>query len=165
MTLYQISQQFLELAQLVDDEEIDAEVIEDTFEALEGEFEEKADGYACVIRNAEACAKALKEESARLKDRADKFTKKAEKLSEILLKNMKATNHDKFDTEKFSFKVSKGRGTVVVDDEEAVPFEYITTKTINSPNKTELGKYLKSLKEGETCAFAHLEFNDSLSLK
>lgn len=162
MTIYEITEQYKMLQTMVDDEDMDADVIQDTFEALDGEFEAKADGYAAVIANANLMAKSLKEESKRLAERAKLYEKKAEKLTEILQFHMQATGHDKMQTPLWSYKINKGRGSVVIDDEENIPFEYLVTKT--EVDKKALNEFLKSLEDKKT-DYAHLEFKDSLSIK
>ncbi len=45
MNLYELTGQFLQLQQMLEDPETEADVIKDTMEAVEGEIEVKADGY------------------------------------------------------------------------------------------------------------------------
>ena len=46
MKLYELTEQFLALQDLVYDPEVDDQVLQDTMDGLWGESEEKADGYA-----------------------------------------------------------------------------------------------------------------------
>ena len=45
-TLYELTTQLQALLEMAEDPEIDAQVIADTMEGIEGELEVKADGYA-----------------------------------------------------------------------------------------------------------------------
>lgn len=44
MTLYELTGEFLELFQLMEDPEMDEEALRDTLEGMEGEFDAKIDG-------------------------------------------------------------------------------------------------------------------------
>ena len=50
MRLYELTGQFLELLDMLEDEEVDEQVIMDTLESVEYEIEDKADGYAKIIK-------------------------------------------------------------------------------------------------------------------
>ena len=50
-TLFEIGADFLRLQEMAEDPEIDQEAIKDTFEAIEGEFNDKAESWLKVIRN------------------------------------------------------------------------------------------------------------------
>ena len=45
-TLYELTGQFKELLEMIEAEEMDLDTLRDTLEAIEGEIEYKADGYA-----------------------------------------------------------------------------------------------------------------------
>ena len=47
--LYELSERYRALQEMVYDPEIDEETLKDTMEGLWGEIEEKADGYARII--------------------------------------------------------------------------------------------------------------------
>ena len=49
-TLYNLTAEYMELLAMAEEEEIDPQTLADTFESLQGEFEEKADNYAVVIK-------------------------------------------------------------------------------------------------------------------
>lgn len=50
-TLFEIGADFLRLQEMAEDPEIDQEAIKDTFEAIEGEFNDKVESWLKVIRN------------------------------------------------------------------------------------------------------------------
>lgn len=68
MNLYELTGELIELQDMMS-EECDEQVLLDTLEAVEGEFDAKIEGYCKVIKNLEADAKALKEEAKRLSAR------------------------------------------------------------------------------------------------
>lgn len=50
MRLYDIAQEYKNVLLLLDDEDIDPQAVQDTLESIEGDFEEKADNTACIIK-------------------------------------------------------------------------------------------------------------------
>ena len=68
MTLYELTNDWLQLMTLLE-EGADEDVINDTLEGLDYEIEQKADGYARVIRNIEADIAGLKTEIDRMTNR------------------------------------------------------------------------------------------------
>ena len=66
MKLYELTEQFLALQDLVYDPEVDDQVLQDTMDGLWGEIEEKADGYAKIIKGMQGDIEALKAEENRL---------------------------------------------------------------------------------------------------
>lgn len=52
MNLFELTGQYLELLELAEMPDADPEVIQGTMEALDGELEDKADGYARIHRTA-----------------------------------------------------------------------------------------------------------------
>ena len=70
-TIYELKEAYQQLLELAEDQYTDQTVLADTMEALEGEIEAKADGYAKVISELRAKAKAIKQEEDRLADRID----------------------------------------------------------------------------------------------
>ena len=54
----------------------------------------------------------------------------------------------------FTITLAKGRETVVIDDKDKIPDEYVRVKTSIEPDKVEIGKRLKA---GEEVEGAHLE--------
>lgn len=70
MTLFELTGQFMQLWDMIDDQEIDDDVILDTLEGIDGEIEIKADGYAKVLAQIDATAAAIKTQEARLRQGA-----------------------------------------------------------------------------------------------
>ena len=66
MKLYELTEQFLALQELVYDPEVDEQTFQDTMEGLWGEIEDKADGYAKIIMGMKADIEALRAEEGRL---------------------------------------------------------------------------------------------------
>ena len=90
MTLYELTGQFMELFQLMEDPEMDEEALRDTLEGMEGEFDQKIDGWCRVLKSLEADAKALKDESKRLADRGRAIENRIANMKAFMMQSMQA---------------------------------------------------------------------------
>ncbi len=152
LSLYQLTNNYEAVLNMLYDEEVDEQMILDTLEAIDGEIEDKADNYAKIIKELEAKLNARKEEAKRLTESAKVFENRIKALKSNLFNAMKATGKTKFATDLFSFNIAKngGKQTLTIDGE--VPEEYIKTITENDTDKIR-----QALEKGEKLTFAHLE--------
>ena len=109
-TLYELTQDYLELLDMMQDPDVDPEIFEDTLEAVEGDLEVKADSYCIVMKELEAELAKWKAE----KDRADKYVStignNIKRMKAALLDAMQATGKDKLPTEHFNLSIRKNGG-------------------------------------------------------
>lgn len=152
MTLYDIKEELLRLIQFAENEEVDEEAIKDTFEALEGLFEDKADGYAMVISELTADANKLDAEIKRLTGRKKVIESNIERIKKVLFDVMKAVKKEKFKTTKFSFSIANNGGVQPLKITGEVPKEFLTTPEPEADN-AKIREYLKT----NVCKWAHLE--------
>ena len=150
--LYQLTNDYENVLNMLYDEDIDEQMILDTLEGIEGEIENKADGYAKIIKELEAKRDARKAEVKRLTESAKVFENRANVLKQNLFNTMKQTGKTKFATDLFSFNIVKNGGKQALTIDGDVPEEY--TKTIIE-NDTD--KIRQALENGENLPFAHLE--------
>ena len=163
MTLYELTGQWLQLQELAQDPDVDWDVFEDTLEGLEGTIEDKAVGYAKVIRGMEADNDAIDEEIKRLQKRKTTASNAIDRMKTALQTAMELTNKPKIKTELFSFTIRNNPPKVVLDVPEAdVPPAYL----IPQPPKVDKGKLKDDLKHGAVLdGIAHLEQGQSLQIK
>ncbi len=150
--LYQLTENYENVLNMLYDENIDEEMIFDTLEGIEGEFEDKADGYAKIIKEIEAKKNARKEEAKRLTDSAKIFENRVNNLKQKLFNAMKATGKTKFATNIFTFNIAKNGGKQALTIDGDVPEEFTKTKIENDTDKIR-----QALENGENLPFAHLE--------
>ncbi len=159
--LYELTSNYETVLNMLYDEEIDEQMILDTLESIEGEIEEKADGYAKIIKELESKQKARKEEAKRLTDSAKVFENRVKALKNNLFDAMKETGKTKFATNLFSFNIVKNGGKQALTIDGEVPEEY--TKTVIENNTD---KIRQALEEGKELPFARLEpRGESLRIK
>lgn len=115
-TLYEMTQDFNNILDMLYDPEVPEQAVFDTIELLEMEIEDKADGYAKVIRELEASAEAAKVEAARLTDRKKAFENKAKAMKTNLQEAMLALGKPKIKTALFSFSVQSNPTKVEISD-------------------------------------------------
>lgn len=168
MNIYELTDAYLFLQQLLEDPDTDAQSIVDSMEAIADEIEVKADNYAKVIRNMEGNLAAVKAEQERLAEKKNLLESGIKRLKENLQTAMIQTGKRKFKTDLFSFNIQKNGGAepVVVDvSTDELPDDcVIITET---PNKKVLGEYLKDPELAKYYSrFAHFgERGESLRIK
>lgn len=168
MTLYELTDEFLQLQQILEDGEADEQIYQDTLESLEYDLEEKANNYAKIIRNFESQIETLKAEERRLKDRRQVCEKAIKRLKDNLQAAMVQTGKRKIKTDLFSFTVAKNGGAlpVIVDVEtEDLPDECVVIT--EKPDLKALAALLEDPENKEHYSkFAHFgERGESLRIK
>ena len=166
--LYEITANYIRIADMMDDPELDPQLLADTMEAVEGELEVKSENYAMVMKNLEGDIAALKAEEERLKTRRQTLENNIKRMKAALQGAMEATGKTKFKTDLFSFNVQKNAPSVVIDTEDldTLPEEFIRIK--KEVDKTALKDALLNGDE-ETKAklngYAHIEQTQSLRIR
>ena len=157
--LYEITEQFKDLAVLQETADEDLAVaIRDTMQGIEAEFTEKAKAVTHIILNLDSDVDALDREIARLEERKRLVTNRQREIKEYLRENMEAAGITKISCPLFTITCAKGRESVVVDDENALPDELMRVKTEIAPDKTAIAAKIKA---GEEVPGARLERGQS----
>lgn len=139
MNLFNLTDNYIKVRDMMLDPDADQQAIEDTLEALEGAIEEKADSYAYIIAEIDAHADMLKKESDRLAQKRQYVLNGKERLRASLLNTMQNTGKVKFKTDFHSFYISK-HSSVEITDEAKIPDEFKAYEV--KVNKAELKKAL-----------------------
>lgn len=164
MNIYDITSDYLRIQELMTDPELDPQTLADTFEGIDGEFMDKCDGYARIIKNLEGDILSLKNEEDRLKKRRQAIENNIERMKETLKVAMETTGKTKFKTELFSFGVSNTPAKVVLDIEDITKLPSCYLKTKYEVDKAALKEDLKN-EELDLSAYAHLESGKRLNLR
>ena len=135
-SLYELTEQYAAVRDMLFDEDVDEQVINDTLESIEGAIEMKADNSAAVIKQEEvrlaARRKSLENRSAALKDRLEE--------------NMRFIDKKKFKTDLFSFNIQTNGGLQplqVSDDINDIPRKFLV-QADPEPNNAAIREYLKN---------------------
>lgn len=162
-TLYELTNDWLMLMEMAEDPDIEEDVFMDTLEGIEGAIEDKADGYAKVIRQLEHDAAACEVEAKRFTEKKKFLENKIDHMKKSLQGAMELTGKTKFKTELFSFNVQNNPTSVVVE----VDINKIPKKYLKPADPTVDKKLLKEdLKAGvELDGIAHLVQTRGLRIK
>jgi len=117
MKLYEIKEMYQRFADMVEDGLIDDDAIADTFEAIEGEFEDKADNIACLLKTWKAEAEAIKAEIKVLDERVKQKEKRAENLKNYLSDTMQQLGKAKVETARNVLSFRKSTSLYIPDEE------------------------------------------------
>jgi len=135
-TLYELETEYRYLYDLLSQGEIDEQTFNDSIEGamLNERIEEKAEGYAQIIRSLEADKDAVKAEAKRLSDRATAYENNAKRLRERLQEAMVSTKRTNFKTLLFSFAIQNNPKSVSIADDAVIPKDYL--RITESPDRT-----------------------------
>jgi hypothetical protein len=164
MTLYELSDDYMNLLTMAEDPDIDPEAFADTLAGIEGAIEDKADGYAKVIRTLEGDAAACDAESKRLRNKKQIIENNIKRMKSALQYAMEATGKTKFKTALFSFGIQKNPAAVVMDEGyiENIPERFLIPQDPVIDKKA----IKEALKSGEDLeGIAHLEQGESLRIR
>lgn len=133
MNLYDIADNYRELLEKIEDDKIPSEAIGDTIEAIEGEFSNKVDNIACMIKEMTYKAEALKQESAILTERKNTILNKIEALKDYLRLSLTKAGKTKIENKRSEVRVGKPSESVKITDIELLkdkkdvwkPYKYI----------------------------------------
>ena len=146
-SLYNLTKDFLEIANKLDELDLDQEIIQDTLESLQMPIEEKAENIIKFTRNLEAMAEARKAEAKRLTEQAAKDLKKAESLLNGLDNALKMLGKTKLTAGVFEVNYKKGSEVVEIN-EDLLPADCWVIQSVKKPlDKPTLKKWVKAGQE------------------
>jgi hypothetical protein len=150
MKLHELTADVLAIQQ----EDLPEDVLADTLESIQGEFEDKGIALGSVVQNIEAEIDALKAHKATIDQKIKTRTNKIAWLKNYLRENMTASGINKIECPLFSVTMRKPSKTVVVDDEDLVPDDYMSVKVVTAPDKKAIAAALKEGEEIPGCRLA-----------
>lgn len=162
--IYELTQDFLTIQEMMEDPELDPQALADTMEAVEGELEIKAESYAKIMKNLDGDVEALENEIRRLTSRKKAIEENIKRMKAALQGMMEITGKTKFKTDLFSFGIQKNAPSVVIDVEDIydIPEDYLKYKAPEI-NKTAIKEAIQ--KGADLSGIAHLEQSHSLRIR
>lgn len=137
--LYKIANEYAKLA----NSDMDAEMIADTLEGIQGEFEDKAEQILAIIKNERAMEVMLKEEAKALTERARASANKVANLKDYLVTSMETMEKKKINAGLHSLTVRKGVQSVNIIDVEKLPSDFVEYETVVKPDKNMIKEKMK----------------------
>ncbi len=168
MTLFNYSQEFQALNNMMQEDEINPEtgeiisndeVIKKLFDELELSLALKLENSQRYIIDTLSQAETLKTEAKRLSERAKVLANKADRVKELMKDAIEATGEKKIKTDLFNFSIRTSK-SVHIDDLEELSREYV--KMTRSVNKTLIKEAILEGKEIPGCSMVE---NKSLNVR
>lgn len=162
MNLWNLTEEYIRITNMTDDDSIDEQTIKDTLELLNYEIEEKADNYSRLIAQLESDCDTLDNYITKAKTKKDKKSKIIKYLKDNLLMSMQQLNKDCIKTDLFNIKVATNGGLAPLEiEEEKVPVEYKKIKY-----EIDNAKIREDLEKGLVLPFARItERGKRISIK
>ncbi|WP_404988199.1 siphovirus Gp157 family protein [Clostridium culturomicium] len=161
MKLYELTQNYMNLQELLEDPEIPVEVINAALGEVEEEIEEKAENIAKLIKSIDLDAAAIKEEETRLASKRKSLESRSKYLKEYLEGAMRAVDKPKIKGKLFSFNIQKNPPSIDVLDECLVPEEFFNIPAPVLDKKAVLAR----LKAGEEIPGVAIKQSESLRIR
>lgn len=126
--LYELSNDYLQVLDMMDDDKWDDRTVLDTLEGIDGEFDYKAESMAKIIKSFQSQADAVRSEIERLSARKKSFENKAEFFKAVLFQNMQVIGKKKIKTALFTISIAKNGGKEplkITGNIEDIPGKYL----------------------------------------
>lgn len=159
MTLYEMTAAQKELYELMTSGVIDGEAYADTLEGIG--IADKIEGY-CVVENELAGdLQKIESEIERLNEKKKSIENNIKRLNLRLGDCLYSMNTTKYSAGTYTV-YRRETEQIIIDDLQKNPAEFLKTRVSETPNKTLIKE---SIKAGKEIAGAHLQTNQSITIK
>lgn len=158
--LYEITREALELASLLETDELTPE-LEAALLINQDQLQAKAGNYAKVITNIQSDSDAIDAEIKRLKAMKDTKDRAVNRLKEALREAMMVSGIDKIESPLFKLSLRRSEA-VEVDVVEALPSDFVNRKVVVTADKVSIKE---AIKRGENITGARIVENFNLQIK
>lgn len=162
--LFDLAQEFRALQDLESSDDLPSEVIADTLEGLQGEFEIKAEAVAKFILSLEASAEAIKQAAEAQTNRAARLQKRADSVRQYLLLQFQFVDLPKIETADLVIRRSKNPAALIVLDESVVP-EAFWVQPKPPPKKIDKDAVKAAIKSGTKVEGCRVESGERLDIR
>ena len=160
MKLYELTQNYLNLLDLLENPEVPADIIQSALEEVEDNFEDKVENIIKLIKSVGGDIETYKQEELRLSIRRKALENKVANLKEYLEGSLKAIGKTEIKGKLFTLKIQKNAPSVVIDDLNTIPKEYL--KVVEEVDKKRIKE---DLKNGLDVQGARLQSSESLRIR
>ena len=160
MNLYEITRETLELASLLETEELTPE-LEAMLVINQEKMEVKVNNYAKVIANIQSDSEAIDQEIKRLKAMKDSKERAITRLKDAVREAMLVSAIDKIESPLFKLSLRRSEA-VEVDLVDALPSQFLNVKNVVTADKVAIKE---AIKRGENITGARLIENFNLQIK
>jgi hypothetical protein len=160
MNLYELTQEGLELQELLENEEL-TEELEKRLLISQNEVQSKGCFLAPIILNNEVTIEAIDNQIKRLKELKDKKERSINRTKYFLKNAMVSNGINKIESHLFTLSLRRSE-SVEVDIVEALPSEFINIKNVVTADKVAIKE---AIKRGENITGARIIENFNLQIK
>ena len=162
MKLYELTEMYQNVWNLIEDEDVDIESLEMALNQIEENIELKAEGMAKLIKSIDGDVAALKEEENRLAKKRKTLENKQKNIKTYLEYQLIGMGIDKVKTPLFTVALQNNPPSVRFIDEALIPEQYkVRTELVSIPKKL----ILDDIKEGKEVAGCELVQGKSLRIR
>lgn len=159
-TLYQLTQNYSNIAELMENEEVPKDILEDALAQISDDIGIKTENIVKFIKNLESDILARKNEIERLTKANRSDANKIDNLKSILFNGISLLEGKKIKTSIFTLSIRKGAPSVNIIDINSIPKECM--RIIEEPNKTMIKEIIKN---GNSVPGAELISKETLQIK
>jgi len=126
LKLYQLTENYQNLWDLVEDETIDLSIVETALKTVEGAIQEKAQNLAVFIKSLGADIEVIKAEEKRLADRRKALENRQAGIKNYLQSQLEMAKLGKIKTAVITVSIQNNPPAVQIIDEAIIPAQYKT---------------------------------------
>lgn len=160
--LYDLTESYKNIADLLDDPTMDTEIISTALATISQDITLKAGNIAGLMKDMESDIAAVKAEEKRLAERRRLAENKITWLKGYIQEAMEATGQDKIKTPLWTFTLAKNPPSVIVNDMGQLPKKYVVETISQVPDKKAIKEAITA---GEDVSGAMLTAGRSLRIK
>ena len=161
MKLYELTQNYMNLQDLLENPEIPQEMVIEALNNVGDELEDKAENIAKLIKTLDVEVAGFKEEEKRLAERRKSLENNIKGLKQYLENAMKVTGKVKFKGKLFSFNIQKNVPSLNIESTENIPKEFFIEQEPVLDKKA----VLSALKEGKEIEGVSIKQTESLRIR
>ncbi|MCP4487789.1 MAG: siphovirus Gp157 family protein [Gammaproteobacteria bacterium] len=144
MSLYEISTEYQEAFNTLQEMGLDADDIADSLAAIQGEFEDKAINCIKWEKGIGGKIDAIDAEIKRLQVRKKAITNQRDSFREYIRSSMEATGINKIESDLFTITLKKAAKVVSIWDFGDLPPEYCISETVRTADKLKIKQDLQA---------------------
>lgn len=147
LSLYNITNKFVELIDKAQEGELTEEEYNQLGEELALELQNKSANIIGYIKNSESLLEAIKSEEKRLSEMRKTGEARLEKFYQYVKENMEKLNLSEIPTELGTLKIAKNPMSVEIENEDEIPSEFKQEVTTVKIDKTAIKNHFKETGE------------------
>ncbi len=160
MRLYELTEAYKSIWELVTDEDVDLEALEMALNQVEEDINQKAENMAKLVKSIEADVEVIKAEEQRLSTRRKALENKKDNMKQYLEMQLNTAKIEKIKTPVFTIAIQNNPPSVELVDENLIPQSYKSYEV-----KIDKKSILSALKEGQAIPGADIKRTKSLRIR